>query len=1079
MNPILGGIRTQRTGQSEQPTRGRGRGRGRGATTSGRGGRGGIGKIGTPIRMPDVEVSTKPTRKQQEEIRSDILKREEALDQLTIVKSSISLYSYEDMLKIAVVKVQNLNTSGYGSINDERMGVVSMKDPCKFCTSIDCPGHYGIIEFAPEFSVYNPAYIRQIVSVLTCVCNDCGKLLLTEDDMIQGGFMRYRYEKRLTALEKYCAGDVVCLREHDHSKAGTVTPCSKNPTFITTDIKKKGEITYKLSQSGGKKGGDDGVRPMSIETVSAILDRISPSDSKLLGFPKGTHPRNMIMKAILVPPTIARPAEYENGNYVYDTLTIMYMHIMRKVMEVKNGTTDASEIYFLIRQLIFKVEGKKMGMRDFKSIVELIQGKSALLRGLLMGKRNNYCGRTVAGPDPSLKFGQIRLPMAWASVLTKNIRVTSYNINKLTELMDAGHITHITSHVDGLRRYYDPSKVTRLNIGDRVDRWLQNGDRIIDNRQPTLHRQSMMAYEVVLGHQLTIGLHLSYTTPKNCDFDGDENNAWDPQDFEVEAEAEILLNVKNNVMSSEQNKPSMGLVMNSILGSYLLTQPEVKDENGNVVISEPRVDDDLFDGLMFMIKDKKNFLTLYDRLIKYGVNPKSGKAVFSALLPSDFFYDHKGVVILEGVLVAGQLKKSHVGTSHRSIIQELWKKYGPERTADFFTEAPWVINKWLIERGFSVGLADVLNTYMDNGVLKDKNKEVLDIEVAKINVQLEALGGKSSDEVEEVYRQKRINNLVNITNSIGFELANKVLSGQNSLAAMTEKGAGSKGALGNIGQIMGAIGQQFFRGQRLKPTISHGKRLLPAFDLEDNDPKANAFISSSFFTGTDAVGLHFLQAGGREGLLDTALKTAETGRMQHLMIKAFEGIVIGYDGSVRNTTGTLFAPVYNAGYDIAEMIEIDDKERPQLSSFIDIKKTIHELNVKRGWMPKKVSNIVENQKKKLQTEDISNPFDYISPSEIEDTTPLPHVKNLNIDFDNPNKRIEPPIKLTKYEKSRIVGARAMQLSNNSPPLVDIGDTIDPVKIAMMEYESGVCPVYVIRKYPDGEFRKIYPTLETI
>jgi DNA-directed RNA polymerase beta' subunit len=352
-------------------------------------------------------------------------------------------------------------------------------------------------------------------------------------------------------------------------------------------------------------------RQRPYEEVISILDSLPEYVLKTLGFPTGSHPRNMIMKGILVPPVIARPPIYEGGAIHHDQLTHMYVTIVRKVANIASGKPDAViELYTAVKQLIFKTEGKKMSMRDFLSIVERIQGKNALLRGLLMGKRNNYCGRTVAGPDPSLRYGQVRLPESWAKVLTKPDKVTYFNIHNLQALLEAGQITHITPVRTGLRKFYDPRFKYRLQIGDKVERWLRDGDRVVVNRQPTLHRQSMMSYEVVLGYQLTIGLHLSYTSPMNCDFDGDENNAWSPQDFEVEAEAEIILDVKQNIMSSEQNRPIMGLVMNSISGAYLLTE------------STTRIDDDLFAELIGLITNQDVLQSLYARLTKYGVHPR-------------------------------------------------------------------------------------------------------------------------------------------------------------------------------------------------------------------------------------------------------------------------------------------------------------------------------------------------------------------------------------------------------------------------------------------------------------------------
>jgi DNA-directed RNA polymerase II subunit RPB1 len=1210
---------------------------------------------GIPILSP-AENAVTITKKERDEILTETAKKEAELPLLTIVKSAISLYSWEDMQRIAgPIRVTNLNFNGNGSVNDPRMGVVSLNVSCQYCSQIDCPGHYGLIEFRQP--IYNPAFIREVVSVLTCVCNDCGGLLITEDLMRQQGFMRMPYDKRLAAMEAYCK-DHECLRQKPQIGVGALVPCAKNPTFVTTEIKEKGEITFKVPEKGNKKvTKEDPTHPMPIETVIGILDRISVKDAYLLGFPgyhrqfssenvlkildrvpeqeltrlglrradqrthrqrpyeevvaildslpeeglrnlgfpSGSHPRNMIMRGILVPPVIARPPVYEGGAIHHDQLTHMYVTIMRKVIAITTGKAGAvSELYTAVKQLIFKTEGKKMGMREFLSIVERIQGKNALLRGLLMGKRDNYCGRTVAGPDPSLRYGQIRLPEAWAPVLTKKITVTNFNIHNLQALLEAGKITHVTPKQTGLRKFYDPNFKLRLKIGDKVERWLQNGDRVVINRQPTLHRQSMMSYEVVLGYQLTIGLHLSYTSPMNCDFDGDENNAWSPQDFEVEAEAEILLNVKNNIMSSEQNRPIMGLVMNSVSGAYLLTTPddikrgakingqsahdmikrasdiELLDkvyqqlqnyltlpqftifilytellsllsklatspedidplgriraqkvtqdipinntlivdalglanqiitraaQNGETlnliyqqlaqdgnIIPGTRIDDDLFAELLTLVTDQRVIGSLYSRLVKYGVHPRSGQAIFSALLPEDFYYNQKGVLIMEGVLVSGRLKKSHVGASHRSIIQEIYKKYGPQRTADFFTDAPWIINKWLIERGFSVGMLDMINLAIDDktGEEYDKNKRFLEKELAKIYVQLEALGGELEDPIEEMFRQRQINNLVNVAQGIGLRLAKDVLSGDNSVGVMTDQGAGTKGGIANIGQMFGAVGQQFYHGERLKPTLSGGTRLLPTYDENDNNPEAHAFIPVSFFTGLSPEGLFFLQAGGREGLLDTALKTAETGAMQHRMIKAFENIIIGYDGSIRNTIGTMFAPMYNSGYDIGEMMAVESLGKPDFSSFIDLKSLVSELNVKRGWVPRTVNDSILAQRSKVAIE-VGDKQENILPLPPAEYIKGPTIKDTKITYNikEPVIRKGPITKITKFEKARIIGTRATQLANNAPPLVEIGDEIDPVKIALMEYQAGVLDLYIVRKFADGSYQTVRPTLDNI
>lgn len=1077
-----------------------------------------LGKV-CPPRLnltADKSIVAPLTGKEKDENLINTAKREAELPLLIIIKSAISLYSWEEMLRVAPVSITKKDLNGFGSVNDPRMGVPNTNSACQLCSRIDCPGHLGRIEF-PE-PIYNPATIRSVVSVLTCVCNYCGQLLLTKADIAQLGFDRLPPAKRLAEMEKHCK-DLKCLREKPplprtnplcgqdpELPKGDVMKCNQNFVFTTSDLKEKGVISYKNPGADNRKKVKDLPElPMAIESVCNILDRISKEDAALMGFPEDSHPRNMIMRGILVPPPIARPPLYEGGAMHYDQLTHMFMTIRRKATDILE-TTDKQdavhELYTAVKQLFFKTEGKKMGMRDFISLVERIQGKQALLRGLLMGKRVNDCGRTVAGPDATLRFGQIRIPMAWAKTLTKKVKVTTYNIHNLTALLESGKVTHITSARTGLRKQYRPEFQYKLQIGDIVFRWLMNGDRIVVNRQPTLHRQSMMSYEVVLGRPLTIGLHLSYTSPMNCDFDGDENNAWNPQDFEVEAECEIIMNVCNNDMSAEQNRPIMGWVMNSITGAYLLTKPDT------------RIDDDLFSELLSLVTDQANIRTLGARLAKYGVHPRSGAAVFSALLPATFNYNQGEVQILEGVLVTGRIKKNHVGASHRSIIQELWKQYGPQTTANFFTDGPWVINKWLIERGFSVGISDTITLETKDGEEYDKNKRILKEELAKIYVQLEALGGKLDDPAEESFRQRQINNLVNIASGIGLRLAKEALSGDNSFGIMTDQGAGTKGGLANIGQMMGSVGQQFYRGKRLAPTLSGGRRLLPTYDYDDNNPEAHAFIPESLFTGISPEGLFFLQAGGREGLLDTALKTAETGAMQHRMIKAFENIIVAYDGSIRNTIGTMFSPIYNAGYDIAEMIAVQNPEKRDFSSFIDIASTVRDLNIKRGWVPASTNKVIVANRAKLTATPL--PADNILPytptvkAAPQVAAPAPY------DVKVIPPLVASPLKITKYEKARIIGTRARQIDNNAPisAAVNLDDDkffrnflkstgrwtatseetlpelrdefrvefslwLDPVRIAIAEYEAGAINMFVVRGFADGTYQTVYPTLDNI
>ena len=984
------------------------------------------------------------------------------LQDLVIINSTISLYSSEQMKKIASVDIKSsdINKDSGDSVNDLKMGVASenyMVQKCNFCQDIDCPGHYGLIDFGPNNYIYNPSYIRVIVSILTCVCNSCGALLINEEFMKIRGFFSLKFEKRLLEMSKLCMQSKIdCTSRHVKQSGDCkfkILKCSKNPTFVLNSVRENGYIQYKISS----QDDNNHAIPIPITTVKSILECISVEDSRLMGFTGDTRPVDMILNCILVPPVIARPPVYEGNNIHYDQLTHKYSTIVNVVEKMKNATHNKDELlstlYNHVKSLIFKSDGNKMGTRDFISIIERIQGKTALLRALLMGKRVDFCGRTVAGPDPSLKFGQIRLPKEWESVLTKKMVINDDNREYILKLFEENKIKRYKAKFDDYfvinknniiyKQYNDGTR--KFTNGDIVERFLQTGDRVTVNRQPTLHKQSLMAYDVVLGRQSTIGLHLSYTSPMNCDFDGDENNVWVPQDLEVEAEAEYLINVKYNIMSSEQNKPIMGLVMNSISGAYILSN--------NIIINKK-----VFIDLLKIRTNTSGDKTFLNRLLKYNIHPYSGNSLFSSLLPEDFYYNEgKGddeLIILEGILVKGKLKKDYIGASHNSIIQVLHKNYGTSRTVDFFTDAPRVINKWLMSYGFSVGMKDMYFTSMSKDGIERTSDEIIEEELVNVKVLLE-LNTKQNDATEEYHRQRKINEILDVIKTIGLKLAKNFFNDNNSLGIMTDQGAGAKGASVNIGQMIGSVGQQNYKGERLKATLTNGTRLLPIYDENDESPEAHAFIPESYFKGVSPSGLFFQQAGGREGLLDTALKTAETGSMQHKMIKAFENIVIAYDGSVRHTTGTLYSPVHNSGYDVAETMKTDGN----ITSFINIDKIVSQLNLADGWVREKINKEIPKKPTNIIETDLPSLDKYL--------------KSSNIQSSNIQRKI------TKFEKARIIGTRAIQIANNDKRLGGVLNNFDPVKIAETEYNKGVIPLYIIRKYPDNSYDKIYPTLENI
>lgn len=1018
------------------------------------------------VKGTGIGRNEKPIDKTQN--KENMIKRLQRMRELPLlvpIRSSISIYSSKDIEQISVNKIINGSLTGSGSVNDPFAGTVSLSETCGFCGNISCPSHYQYIDL--NVPLCNPMFIREIVAVLASICKCCYRPLLPKTRAYELGILELKGKNRLFKIEEESKG-VECTANNDPIEGGPIAHCENRQEFITTELRKTGKITYRLAgkQEESKKKQ---IFSMSMEKVKEILDGISDEDAEFLGFASDNHPRNLIMEKLIVIPPIARPPATTDGVVQHDQLTLAYVKIFKESMNVKNfiegnpkkkGKSEEKNcsasldnaikcLYTSIYELIFKTEGHKMGNKAFLSIIEKIQGKEAHIRSSLLGKRTNYSARTVSGCEPALPLGTVRHPRCWAPVLTKPVKITDLNYHKVQEWMKDGLITDYTNRKSGLRHVCTEGLTYNFKIGDTVSRYSKDGDYTIINRQPSLHKYSMMAHKIKLGDQLTIGIQLSICGAMNNDFDGDENGSFPPQNLQTEAEAMFLLDVRENIMSSEQNRPVITLVMNAVLGFYLLSQKGVF------------IEDRLFNIIIGMLSNKNSIPTLYERLEKYGVHPRSGAALISALLPEDFTYSGNGITIFEGIFVDGVLSKKHVGGAHRSLIQEIWKNYGQYRTADFITDASWLTNRWIIEEGFTISLKDCADFGMRDGVLYNKNDEVVKGELAKMYNNIDSLEkGESAEEKEFLERQ--IIGSVNVASEIGQLISKKINVNSNGILMMTNRGSGMKGEEGNIGQIMGCAGQQFYRKARFQPSITSGTRSLPYFDAGDISPEAKGFVKHSFFQGMSPVECFWLQKGGRESLLDTGVNVQETGALQRKMIKGAENIVIANDGSIRNTIGKMLAPIFNSGYAIEHCLNVKNEYGDDVASFIDVKGVITELNVKRGWIPKSHSNLIK-----------SNIENY---REVKFT---PYEKEIEIKTDNAFRNVLNTKRLSRFEKARLIGTRAEHIANNAPPTIDVGEEYDSLKIAILEYEQGKCPLHVIRRYPNGKSEIIYPTLEFI
>ena len=443
-----------------------------------------------------------------------------------------------------------------------------------------------------------------------------------------------------------------------------------------------------------------------------------------------------------------------------------------------------------------------------------------------------------------LNFGQISPPKI-ISELTLPVTVTFYNKKYLQELAKKGEIDYLcpsTGNLSGRKLKFDITK-HNINIGDKVGRFMQNGDFAILNRQPTLHKQSMLGYQIKFQEKMSIGIHLSSTSGLNADFDGDEANIHFIQTTEAITETRVIMSAVNCIMSSTHSAPVAALVFNSILSAYLMTED-------TVFFSEEEFMEGLESIYMYTNNDyvKNNYKTLFERI---GKREYTGRNLFSVLLPEGFWYKRKkddkpNVLISNGILKKGQLTKHDVGSSSNSIVHLLVKNYGTKIAGNFISGANFLLNWYLINRGFTAGVKDC---YSNNHKIF---KEYKDRELISLNEELSDIPEppENADIKEKIEAE---NKKKDITTKYQNKITDKIYSSltpTNHILIMTD--SGTKGSKGKTAAIIGSVGQIMVNNSRPMQTISNDKRWLSTFSVNDKTCESRGFCINSYFEGLES-----------------------------------------------------------------------------------------------------------------------------------------------------------------------------------------------------------------------------------
>jgi len=464
-------------------------------------------------------------------------------------------------------------------------------------------------------------------------------------------------------------------------------------------------------------------------------------------------------------------------------------------------------------------------------------------------------------------------------------------------------------------------------------------------------------------------------------FDGDEINIHVPQTIEAYAEAEQLLGVYRNLMTSETNRPVMGIVYDTLSGAYLVTQPQYEferlgeelqklqkklgettigteeyaklEESMNVAVlrreqMEERIliDPVVYNQAIMQVSDAPQFETLGTRLAKYGIDPRSGYGLISAVFPNDFDYDKMvkienrsvHILIKDGVFIKGLLSKDTLGNKDGSIISEMYKQLGGLATVDFMSDIQFVVREFLQQHGLTVGIDDCIP---DAPEFRRQVDEALSTGTLKVL----SLTGTPSNEVVAQLQERRIVETLDAAKDSTGQIIQKYFKPDNGVLIMASSGA--KGSVFNTVQMSSALGQQKVNNRRI-PTSLPGNRSLPVFEPNDPNPRARGFCYNSFASGLEPSEFFFHAQGGREGLTDTAVNTARTGHLQHQIVKSAEDVHISPDGSVRAADNSIVEFVYGGdGFDASELTAVSISGE-KIPFFRNINQLASRINRKYG-----------------------------------------------------------------------------------------------------------------------------------
>ena len=792
--------------------------------------------------------------------------------------------------KMAVAKITKTelyDQEGYpieGGLMDPRLGVVDPGVRCRTCGGNvgDCNGHFGFLELTRP--IVHVHYAKVLFGLLKIICKKCSRALIDPKDVEKIKDKKITFKEIIKIVKKKCP---YCNTEQ--GKLKFIKPYSYVESNHTLD-------------------------PIKIRER---MEKIPNEDLELIGL-KNMRPEWLILTLLPIPPVTMRPSiTLETGERSEDDLTHKLVDIIR-INERLKENMDLGAPDFIIEDLwellqyhistYFDNEisgvppARHRSGRILKTISQRLKTKEGRFRGNLAGKRVNFSARTVVSPDPLIDIDEVGVPMVIAKELTIPVKVTEKNIEKMKELVingpsiwpGANYVIRQDSRRKKLTDFNKGEIVKEVAPGYIIERHIQDNDIALVNRQPSLHRMSIMSHRVRVMPYRTFRINLSVCPPYNADFDGDEMNLHIPQTEEAQVEAMILMGVANHIRSPRFSGPIIGAIRDQISGLYMLTHGEKKFKRKDFIQLIRSVSDAV------EIPDKENL---------------TGKEIFSLFLPQKLSLDQKAkccigcnkclkedckhdawVKIRNGKLLSGTIDKASVGAEEGKLLDKIDKEYGPQTVKKFLFGITRLALETLMKTGFSISISDqdipIDATKEIKNIIEKVRKEVDELIESFEKGEMQVLTGRTARDSLEQLITRSLNKLIDDIESV-LEAHLK-----ESFTTIMAK-SGARGSMVNIVQTAACIGQERVMGERVER--GYYDRTFPHFKRGDISLEAKGFVGRGFKNGLTPFEFFFDAINSRESLMDKSLKTRHSGYMERRLVGALQDLKVEYDGTVRDS----------------------------------------------------------------------------------------------------------------------------------------------------------------------------------